>query len=844
VSRLAPAARAAVQAAIREAGGREVSFVATVEDDGSISAVRVVARGTADAVLALPGVAERGDMALHNHPSGLLEPSQADLYVAARLHDAGIGFGIVDNTGEELYVVVEVPRRKSYTALDPLAVSDLLGAGGPVSGTMGQYEDRPSQRDMASYVADTYNEGGVSLLEAGTGIGKSFAYLVPAIQWAAANRERTVVSTNTINLQEQLVGKDLPQLARAFEPLGVAPTFALLKGWRNYLCLSRLDLARAGQGSLLEDDRAADLQRIAAWAGRTEDGSLADLADQPSNEVWDEVSAEPDLCTRLRCPHFDRCFVFAARRRAADADVVVVNHHLLASDLAVRRAQNNWQDAAVLPPYRRLVLDEGHHLEDTAAQHLGVQITSWGVGRLLGRLERNGKGLVPALAAELSERHDLLSDASVDLLRTALLPEVGRARTYAGRMFGAIADRLVRDGAGELRLTDEFAADPIWGEGLGEAVDGLIAALGKLKDGVEQVADRLELTEDDDRRSQLVQELRAVVRRLEASSDGVLATLRPAPGAATVRWIARRGSRPVGELPFPVGLSAVPLDLAPILKESLFDRVETVIVTSATLAAGGDFGFYRDRVGLSLPPSRIKYEEILASPFDFGEQCLFGVPTDLSDPRGDQAGHDRALAAAIVELATASDGGMFVLFTSHAALRRVAAAVRSAVGGRWPLLVQGEAQRDQLLNRFRDSGGAILFGTDSFWEGVDVPGRSLRVLVLAKLPFKVPTEPLTAARIERLQEEGRDGFMHYLVPHAALKLKQGFGRLIRTRTDVGVVVLLDHRIVSKRYGALLLESLPPAERAIGTWAEVRTAAEEFFARHGIGAPEIAGERGG
>ncbi|HKI95539.1 MAG TPA: helicase C-terminal domain-containing protein [Gemmatimonadales bacterium] len=844
MSRLAPAARAAVQAAIREAGGREVSFVATVEDDGSISAVRVVARGTADAVLALPGVAERGDMALHNHPSGLLEPSQADLYVAARLHDAGIGFGIVDNTGEELYVVVEVPRRKTYTALDPLAVSDLLGAGGPVSGTMGQYEDRPSQRDMASYVADTYNEGGVSLLEAGTGIGKSFAYLVPAIQWAAANRERTVVSTNTINLQEQLVGKDLPQLARAFEPLGVAPTFALLKGWRNYLCLSRLDLARAGQGSLLEDDRAADLQRIAAWAEHTEDGSLADLTDQPSNEVWDEVSAEPDLCTRLRCPHFDRCFVFAARRRAADADVVVVNHHLLASDLAVRRAQNNWQDAAVLPPYRRLVLDEGHHLEDTAAQHLGVQITSWGVGRLLGRLERNGKGLVPALAAELSERHDLLSDASVDLLRTALLPEVGRARTYAARMFGAIADRLVRDGAGELRLTDEFPADPIWGEGLGEAVDGLIAALGKLKDGVEQVADRLELTEDDDRRSQLVQELRAVVRRLEASSDGVLATLRPAPGAATVRWIARRGSRPVGELPFAVGLSAVPLDLAPILKESLFDRVETVIVTSATLAAGGDFGFYRDRVGLSLPPSRIKYEEILASPFDFGEQCLFGVPTDLSDPRGDQAGHDRALAAAIVELATASDGGMFVLFTSHAALRRVAAAVRSAVGGRWPLLVQGEAQRDQLLNRFRDSGGAILFGTDSFWEGVDVPGRSLRVLVLAKLPFKVPSEPLTAARIERLQEEGRDGFMHYLVPHAALKLKQGFGRLIRTRTDVGVVVLLDHRIVSKRYGALLLESLPPAERAIGTWAEVRTAAEEFFARHGIGAPEIAGERGG
>jgi ATP-dependent DNA helicase DinG len=285
-----------------------------------------------------------------------------------------------------------------------------------------------------------------------------------------------------------------------------------------------------------------------------------------------------------------------------------------------------------------------------------------------------------------------------------------------------------------------------------------------------------------------------------------------------------------------VGLAAVPLDLAPLLKESLFDRIETVVVTSATLATGGDFGFYRGRVGLSLAPTRIRYEEVLPSPFDFGAQCLFGVPTDLADPRGDQLAHDRALATVIMELAHASDGGMFVLFTSHGALRRVAGAVRVGIGTRWPLLVQGEAPRDLLLRRFREAGSAILFGTDSFWEGVDVPGKSLRVLVLAKLPFKVPTEPLTAARLERLEADGQDGFMHYLVPHAALKLKQGFGRLIRTTTDVGVVVLMDSRVVTKRYGALLLESLPPAQRVIGPWPLVRGAAEEFFARHGIGAP--------
>jgi ATP-dependent DNA helicase DinG len=837
MSRLAPAVQERIAAEIAAAGGREVSFVADLDDGGRLTDVYVVARGTVDAVLALPGAAGRGQMFLHNHPSGVLEPSQADLTVAARLHDAGVGFGIVDNTAAALYVVVEVPRAPERRTLDAVNVAALLGYDGPIARALGAYEDRPSQRDMAAYVADLYNEGGVGLLEAGTGVGKSFAYLTAAIRWALENGERTVVSTNTINLQEQLTGKDLPLLARAFASEGgPVPTFALLKGWRNYLCLARLETARAGQLALLEDTAQAELDRLAAWAARTTDGSLSDLADPPPPEVWDEVSAESDLCGRLKCPHFERCFLFAARRRAADADIVVVNHHLLASDLAVRRAQENWQEAAVLPPYRRLVLDEGHHLEDTAAQHLGAQVTSWGIMRLLSRLERNGRGLLPTFLAELAQHDDLLNDASVDLIRTELLPDVADVRRRASAAFGMLADHLVTAQVSEVRLTDDFATDPIWEAGLGEAVDGLVRVLDRLRNGVELMADRLELGDEPDRRSQLVAELRAVVRRLQAASDGVLLTLRPQPGTPIVRWVARRGNKPQGELPFPVALAAVPLDIAPILKESLFDRIETVVVTSATLATGGDFEFYRGRVGLAIPPSRVRYQEVLASPFDFGSQCVFGVPTDLPDPRGDQTGHDRAIATAILELAQASDGGMFVLFTSHAALRRTAAAVRSAVSARWPLLVQGEGPRDLLLRRFRDAGSAILLGTDSFWEGVDVPGRSLRALVLTKLPFKVPTEPLTAARLERLEAEGQDGFMHYLVPQAALKLKQGFGRLIRTTTDFGVVVLMDHRVVSKRYGSLLLTSLPPAQRVTGPWATVRTAAEEFFARHGIGSP--------
>jgi len=835
--RLAPAVRELLRAEIAAAHGREVSFVVRQDPNGMIAHARVVARGTVDAVLALPGVAERGDMLLHNHPSGVLDPSGADLAVAARLHDGGVGFGIVDNAVTALYVVVECPRARSVTRLDPVAVAELLSETGPVARALGgtTFEDRPGQRDMAAYAADVYNDGGIALLEAGTGVGKSFAYLVPALEWARANGERTIVSTNTINLQEQLVGKDLPILARALSAGDRPVTFALLKGWRNYLCLSRLDQARAGQDSLFADGRGAELESLAGWAARTADGSLADLAEEPSPDVWDAVAAESDLCTRLKCPHFDRCFLFQARRRAAEADVVVVNHHLLASDLAVRIASDNWQEAAVLPPYRRLVIDEAHHLEDVAAQHLGSQVSMLGVQRLLGRLERNGRGLLPTLAAELATQNDLLAAASRDLLTQSLLDALTAARRGAEELFGRLSRRLETEPgtAPVLRLTDAFADDAVWTEGLDVALDNLLVAFDRLRGGVETIADRLSIDDPADARAQLVGELRGVVRRLGSAAEALKAALQPAPAASrgSVRWLERRGRRTPN-----LTLAAVPLDLAPVLKDALFDRVETAVLTSATLATGGEFTFIEERLGLALPPSRVTIREILPSPFDFASQCVFGIPTDVPEPRDDEAGHDASVARILVELAHASDGGIFALFTSHGALRRAADAVRGQLGGRWPLLVQGDGQRDQLLRRFREAGSAILLGTDSFWEGVDVPGRALRVLILAKLPFKVPSDPLTAARLERLSDAGQDGFMHYLVPHAALKLKQGFGRLIRSKTDVGAVVLLDRRVVTKRYGEMILEGLPPASKAIGNWVDVRRVLEEFFAQHGIGAP--------
>ncbi|HMA22143.1 MAG TPA: ATP-dependent DNA helicase, partial [Gemmatimonadaceae bacterium] len=324
--------------------------------------------------------------------------------------------------------------------LDPEQIADDLGPDGAIAAAMQQYEDRPAQRDMARTIAMLYNDTGVGLIEAGTGVGKSLGYLLPALRWAALHNERTVVSTNTINLQEQLVRKDLPFLADALsdeQPV----RFALLKGWRNYLCLLRLEQAKLIGPTLLAD-RTSGIESIAEWAKETQDGSLSDLAYPPSADIWDEVSAEPDLCTRSACPHYENCFLFRARRTAAAAQIVVVNHHLLMSDIAVRRAAGNWDDAAVIPSWNRVVIDEGHHLEDAAAAHLGASGTRRGLQRLMSRLartasqRRNSGGLLAALEESLRmRREEMFSAASLDLLRERVLPSVEAVRDKGSTVF-------------------------------------------------------------------------------------------------------------------------------------------------------------------------------------------------------------------------------------------------------------------------------------------------------------------------------------------------------------------------------------------------------------------------
>jgi ATP-dependent DNA helicase DinG len=672
----------------------------------------------------------------------------------------------------------------------------------------------------------------VALVEAGTGTGKSLAYLLPAARWATENRERTVISTNTINLQEQLISKDLPLVNRL---LGGDLSWALVKGRGNYVSIRRAYLAAQSTRDLFEEDRAAEVDALLEWIRSTDDGSLTDLPFTPSDEVWEEVRSDPDACLRARCPHFQECFYQRSRRRAASARILVVNHHLLFTDVAVRRATQNWTQSAVLPPHRHVILDEAHNVEDAATSHLGVEVTRRGLYRLLARLDRRGKGVLGALADELrTEEGRAVEHRS--RIEERVRPGVDDARAHLGTFFDALESAVPGDGAGETVRIGEGEStipEPVSDEGIRERFHGLLASLQRLAREVSDLRRRVEGDEglSDGLEGRLL-DLRASERRLGAVEVALRLVLEPGDQAQNlVRWLQLRGRGRRTNL----ALAAAPIELGPVLRETLFQKLDTVVLTSATLATRRRFDFLRARLGLDPagladledPPEVT--ERIVTSPFDFQSQSLMVVPTDLPDPQREPEALDRATVRVVRQVAEETDGGLFVLFTSYRALRAVADELRrTGADSRWPLFVQGEGHRSALLGDFVRSGRGVLLGTSSFWEGVDVPGEPLRGLVIQRIPFRVPTEPVTAARVEALERRGGDAFHGYMLPLAALRLKQGFGRLIRSRDDRGAVVLLDDRIVRKRYGRYLRDSLPEVPVLKGPWEEVRGRLRAFY----------------
>ncbi|MBC8131503.1 MAG: ATP-dependent DNA helicase [Deltaproteobacteria bacterium] len=634
-----------------------------------------------------------------------------------------------------------------------MKAADVLGPGGLLAAAFPGYEHRPGQLDMSARIARAIDDDERLMVEAGTGTGKTLAYLVPAI----LSGRKVVISTATKNLQDQIARVDLPRLASVMpRPF----TWAVMKGLGNYVCRRRL--AEYERQTTLVADPAFD--RLRGWVDQTASGDRADVPDLPDDSpLWREVASSPETRIGARCAYNDRCFVTGMRRNAATADIVVTNHHLFFADLALR---GTWPEAAVLPAYEAVIFDEAHQIEDIAGEFFGVHVSTQRLAAIARDLDRVQSG-DPLRAQSLASRLQGTTAGWADALR---------ARTPKTRIGEEVRAAL---------------SDDIWTSAVRARYHDLDAVL-------EELAVWLDADGQTVRESiRAAPELAALGRRAQSARDdlSVLADITGGTrvhAAANVRWIV---TGPRG-----VGIHTAPVDVGPRLAAAFGAHPGAAIFTSATLTVADSFNYMRQRLGLGDTASEAAYP----SPFRYDRQALLYVAVDLPEPT--HADFPAAAAVRAAELCRITDGRALLLFTSFRNLRHVAAHLRQVLPHQ--VLVQGERPRHVLLAALREQVGSILLATQSFWEGVDVPGEALSLVVIDRLPFGVPDDPLTAARIHRLRDEGDDPFGAYQLPRAALALKQGFGRLIRTRSDAGIVALLDGRIARRTYGSTLFSSLP------------------------------------
>ncbi len=658
----------------------------------------------------------------------------------------------------------EVPALSGTPGLRA-AVEAAFADDGPLAAAVDQFEPREGQRLMALAVADTLSDGGVLLAEAGTGTGKTLAYLVPAI----LSRQRVLISTGTKNLQEQIYFKDIPVLRAA---LGVPFTATYMKGRANYVCLHRLDQLRASPAAPPDFISMMD-----EWMRTTETGDRAELSDLPEDSsTWHDVSATSDTCLGNDCPQYSDCYVTKMRQRAAESDVVIVNHHLLCADASVRQSTYG----EVIPECKYAVLDEAHQLEDVATQYFGIAVSNFRIDELGRDAER------------------VLNMGAIEDPDSTLRRLVRRVDDHARTFFAGLAQtRQMRAGFGEERLR----IGPDW---YGDVIDeglGLVNALSGLEAAMAQLAG------PSGSGSKVNEDAETIARRAGELRDQMNFLLEAA-NPSFVYFLEMRGRG--------VFLRAAPINVSALIRELLIDRMKATVLTSATLTVEGSFDYVRGRLGVEHAA-----DVQVASEFDFTEQAILYLPRQMPPPKSPLFGE--AVAREVLDLLTRSNGRAFVLFTSYAMLRTVHQMIEFDLP--YPLLVQGSAPRSVLLGQFRSTPNAVLLATSSFWQGVDVVGEQLSCVIIDKLPFASPGDPITAARIEAVTAEGGDAFQDYQVPLAILAMRQGLGRLIRHRSDRGVLAVLDPRLRTMGYGRRFLDSFPPAPVTQNPEAITR-----FFAR--------------
>ena len=645
----------------------------------------------------------------------------------------------------------------------------IFSPGGLIAQHLPGYEFRPQQLQMADAVANALEANTHLVVEAGTGIGKSFAYLLPAIDVALDTKQVVVISTNTISLQEQLIKKDIPFLQK------ILPTpfkAVLAKGRSNYLSRRRLkNLLSYERGLFDTREEVNELKRIVDWVNTTSDGSKADLEKQPMPEIWGQAVSDRDNCMGQQCPTYDTCFYFKARNQMWDADLLIVNHHLLFSDLALRKASPL---AAILPDYNYLIIDEAQHLETVATHHASVEISNIRVKRFLDSLYRpKGKG-------------GLL----IRFGRIQMLGLVENAREQMDKLFDNILEWTNKQGTRD------------WGGGTTQRVDQSNFVENTLDIPLKQLQDGLKGMQTGTQDENDQEEITAHLRRCSQLRDDLDLMIRHTDPEC-VYWISTSKLRYATQ----ITLNATPVNVSEELQENLFDQVDSVVMTSATLATNQNLSYFKQRVGLSDCS-----ELLVGSPFDYMNQVEIHIPDRMPDPRN-SAEFTQALITQIKHYIKMTHGKAFVLFTSYRAMDEVYEEVQPYLKA---LEIDsfkqgGELSRSAMLDAFKYDTTSVLFGTASFWEGVDVQGEALSNVIITKLPFEVPTHPVIEARVKEIEKRGGNPFMELSLPEAIIRFKQGFGRLVRTKTDKGIAVILDPRITTKFYGKQFLNSLPQCQ---------------------------------
>lgn len=829
---------------IRQYDGSEVFLVGTCEPDGTVVSVEPMAFGTKNAVPAPAQNATPGQVLIHNHPSGDLQPSEADISIASLHGKSGVGFYITNNTCDVVRIVVKPFFPKQAVPVEFGQLDNLFGRDGHLSQTFPAFEFRPQQLAMMRLVTDAFNDDKIAVIEAGTGVGKSFAYLAPSILWALANKKRVVISTNTINLQEQLLNKDLPELALQ---MNLEVKAVLAKGRGNYVSLRRLKYS-AGRADLFAENRTGEINSLIDWADKTEVGSKSDFPFQVSDDTWEAVNSDKDDCLRAACPTFDKCHFYKSRREAANADVIIANHHLVMADVALRQENSGNDYVGILPPFDRIVFDEAHNLEEVATNYFTSESSLLAIRRQLFKISRtrDRSGLLHVLYSAVkthktASRYPVVAEI-LPMMAEQILPtreEVETALTmyfdefFADSLHYFHADNLKDNERREFRITTAVSVSPYWAK-VRELIESMINHLHRLIDQFDRLDTLINRLPDEFLADIAEPRLRlfSSARKLK-EHDAALRFFLSADKDEFCRWIElgyRRG-RPY------IYPTTAPLDISHNLRNALFTRKNTVVLTSATLSIEEDFSYFTKQVGLhggqtgrqqkpetdGPPPldqvlARCEFLK-LDTPFDYQKNCIIGIPKDLPAPSAPD--FHRMIAPIIVNAVRITEGRAMVLFTSYRALKQVADMCRGPLlQAGITCLQQGEMPRHQLVESFRNARKAALFATSSFWEGVDVQGDALQCLILTKLPFSVPSTPLFEARAELLEKRGGNPFYEIAVPQAVIKFKQGFGRLIRSHSDKGFVLVLDNRVLVQRYGRIFMKSLPPARRAEGAQAEI------------------------